>query len=104
MGSLFDYQTENEQVYHCGASSKDGGNMVTTITAITDGEIYGATDIWTGLACREKLMRGHRMMGGVVATTFLETARPVAKITGYIHPQYHHSKYRKTFILNMCRK
>ena len=34
-------------------------------------------------------------MGCVVATTFLDTARLVAKITGYIHPRYHHSKYRK---------
>ena len=37
---VIDYQTENEQIYHCGASSKDGGNKVTTITAVTDGEIY----------------------------------------------------------------
>lgn len=27
-------------IYHCGASSKDGGNKVTTITAVTDGNIY----------------------------------------------------------------
>jgi hypothetical protein len=37
---VIDYQTENEQIYHCGASSKDGGNKVTTITAISDGTIY----------------------------------------------------------------
>ena len=37
---VVDYQTANEQVYHCGASSKDGGNKVTTITAVTDGGIY----------------------------------------------------------------
>lgn len=37
---VIDYQTENEQIYHCGASSKDGGNKVTTITAVTDGKIY----------------------------------------------------------------
>ena len=33
-------KTADEQIYHCGASSKDGGNKVTTITAVTDGEIY----------------------------------------------------------------
>lgn len=37
---VIDYQTADEQIYHCGASSKDGGNKVTTITAITDGAIY----------------------------------------------------------------
>lgn len=52
---------------------------------------------------REKSMLGHRMMGCVVATTFLDTARLVAKITDYIHPRYHHSKYRKIlFISSYC--
>ena len=37
---VIDYKTADEQIYHCGASSKDGGNKVTTITAVTDGEIY----------------------------------------------------------------
>ena len=37
---VIDYQTADEQIYHCGASSKDGGNKVTTITAVTDGDIY----------------------------------------------------------------
>lgn len=37
---VIDYQTTDEQIYHCGASSKDGGNKVTTITAVTDGAIY----------------------------------------------------------------
>ena len=37
---VVDYQTADEQIYHCGASSKDGGNKVTTITAVTDGDIY----------------------------------------------------------------
>ena len=39
---VIDYQTADEQIYHCGASSKDGGNKVTTITAVTDGDIYHA--------------------------------------------------------------
>ena len=37
---VIDYQTADEQIFHCGASSKDGGNKVTTITAVTDGAIY----------------------------------------------------------------
>lgn len=37
---VIDYNTAEEQIYHCGASSKDGGNKVTTITAVTDGVIY----------------------------------------------------------------
>ena len=37
---VIDYQTADEQIYHCGTSSKDGGNKVTTITAVTDGCIY----------------------------------------------------------------
>lgn len=32
--------TADERIYHCGASSKDGGNKVTTITAVTDGAVY----------------------------------------------------------------
>ena len=37
---VIDYKTNNEQIYHCGASSKDGGNKITTITAVVDGTIY----------------------------------------------------------------
>lgn len=37
---VIDYDTDNEQIFHCGASSKDGGNKVMTITAVTDGGIY----------------------------------------------------------------
>ena len=37
---VIDYNTDNEQFYHCGASSKDGGNKVTTITAVADNAIY----------------------------------------------------------------
>ena len=37
---VIDYNTDNEQIYHCGASSKDGGNKVTTITAVADNAIY----------------------------------------------------------------
>jgi len=37
---VIDYDTDNEQIFHCGASSKDGGNKVMTITAVMDGAIY----------------------------------------------------------------
>lgn len=33
---VLDYDTESEKIYHCGASSKDGGRKVTTITLIED--------------------------------------------------------------------
>ena len=31
---VIDYATENEIIYHCGASSKDAGNRITTIMRI----------------------------------------------------------------------
>ncbi len=37
---VIDYNTDKERIYHCGASSKDGGNKITTITAVADGSIY----------------------------------------------------------------
>ena len=33
---VLDYGTKNEKVYHCGASSKDAGKRITTITRIMD--------------------------------------------------------------------
>lgn len=38
--TILDYDTENEQIFHCGASSKDAGNKVTTITEVTDRQVY----------------------------------------------------------------
>ena len=35
-----DYNTADEKIYHCGASSKDAGNKITTITRIDDGALY----------------------------------------------------------------
>ena len=35
-----DYNTPFEKIYHCGASSKDGGNRVTTITLVKEASIY----------------------------------------------------------------
>ena len=37
---VIDYNTATERIYHCGASSKDAGNKVTTITEVTDRQVY----------------------------------------------------------------
>lgn len=37
---VLDYNKDTEQIYHCGASSKDAGNKVTTITKVSDNMIY----------------------------------------------------------------
>lgn len=37
---VVDYATKNETIYHCGASSKDAGNKITTISKIEDVELY----------------------------------------------------------------
>ena len=37
---IIDFGTENEIIYHCGASSKDAGSKVCSITTIADNEIY----------------------------------------------------------------
>lgn len=37
---VLDYNTLDEKIYHCGASSKDAGNKVTTITEVADRQVY----------------------------------------------------------------
>lgn len=37
---VIDYDTPDEKIYHCGASSKDGGNKVMTIELVSDQAIY----------------------------------------------------------------
>lgn len=37
---IIDFDTENEIIFHCGASSKDVGNRITTITKIEEQYIY----------------------------------------------------------------
>ena len=37
---MLDYDTPNEKLYHCGASSKDAGNKATTIVKIDDSGAY----------------------------------------------------------------
>ena len=37
---ILDFNTDNYMVYHCGASSKDSGNRINTITKIFEKEVY----------------------------------------------------------------
>ncbi len=37
---ILDYNTDSERIYHSGASSKDAGNKVTTITEVSDRQVY----------------------------------------------------------------
>lgn len=37
---ILDYNTPDEKIYHCGASSKDGGNKVMTISLQEDAAVY----------------------------------------------------------------
>ena len=37
---VLDYGTVAEKIYHCGASSKDGGNRVMTIEEVSEAAIY----------------------------------------------------------------
>ena len=37
---VIDYGTKTEKIFHCGASSKDAGNKVTTITEVADRQVY----------------------------------------------------------------
>ena len=37
---ILDYKTSDEKIYHCGASSKDGGRKVNTITLMDDTSVY----------------------------------------------------------------
>ena len=37
---FLDYGTRSEKLFHCGASSKDGGNKITTIMQVECPEMY----------------------------------------------------------------
>ena len=37
---IIDWNTEHQRIYHCGASSKDAGQRVTSITEVVDQMIY----------------------------------------------------------------
>ena len=38
--TIIDFDTENEIIFHCGASSKDAGKRITTITKIEEKNLY----------------------------------------------------------------
>lgn len=40
---IIDFNTNNEKIYHCGASLKDAGNKITTINKIIDTKDYEQT-------------------------------------------------------------
>jgi hypothetical protein len=37
---VLDFNTDNYMIYHCGASSKDSGNRINTITKVFEKEVY----------------------------------------------------------------
>lgn len=37
---VLDYNSKTERIYHCGASSKDVGKKVTTISEVSDRQVY----------------------------------------------------------------
>jgi hypothetical protein len=37
---IVDYKSRNEKIYHCGASSKDAGNKITTISKADNMKLY----------------------------------------------------------------
>ena len=42
-----DFELPGEKIYHCGASSKDAGKLITTISQIENKAVYA--DMITGL-------------------------------------------------------
>ena len=39
---LLDFGSKNEKIFHCGASSKDAGNKITSIVQLDDVSVYHA--------------------------------------------------------------
>lgn len=37
---IIDWNTDNQRIYHCGASSKDAGERVTSISEVSDHIVY----------------------------------------------------------------
>ncbi len=50
---IIDWNTGNQRMYHCGASSKDAGERITTVSEIVDGIVY--TDLINKLLKNPKL-------------------------------------------------
>ena len=49
---LIDFKTKSEKLYHCGASSKDAGNKITTIVQLDDVDAY--RDMFEELYARQE--------------------------------------------------
>ena len=61
---LIDIKTKSEKLYHCGASSKDAGNKITTIVQLDDIEVYRS--MFEELYTRQEQMKsgastGHKL-------------------------------------------
>ena len=61
---LVDFKTKSEKLYHCGASSKDAGNKITTIVQLDDIEVYRS--MFEELYTRQEQMKsgastGHKL-------------------------------------------
>ena len=52
---LVDFKTKSEKLYHCGASSKDAGNKITTIVQLDDVEAY--RNMFEELYDRHRMLR-----------------------------------------------
>jgi hypothetical protein len=57
---LIDFKTKSEKLYHCGASSKDAGNKITTIVRLDD--IDGYRNMFEELYDRYRMLRTMRQL------------------------------------------
>ena len=37
---IIDWDTDNQRIFHCGASSKDAGERITTVSEVVDQVVY----------------------------------------------------------------
>lgn len=51
---IIDYSTENQRIFHCGASSKDAGERITTVSEVIDQVVY--TDLINKLLENKRLI------------------------------------------------
>ena len=64
---ILDFGTKNEKIYHCGASSKDAGKKVCTISTITDNAVYKPLI--------KKLLKNRELVSGWLTSSFLPSVR-----------------------------
>ena len=76
-----DFGTENEKLYHCGASSKDAGHKITTITEIKGVADYKTTLISLLLNRELKLNQPKSDMGNDIEVTEKVTEKATEKVT-----------------------